>query len=365
MWYESTRQRFVVDIRSARCSEVLENNWTSLCINDWVEEPRYDFRDPTMTAAADDAGAALIAALAETPAFVRLHDIRFLGSLDYALVDRPNGTRGQARFTRAQHSFGVAALASTYTHAVGLSEKERLIALAAAMLHDVGHAPFSHTLEPLFVEVFGVNHHSASESVILGRVPVGAEVPSVLKRFGIDPDDVVAVLNGEDSRFSGFYSGPINFDTIEGILRSSQYLKMQDLGLSPERVLLAAIHRSSESHQRTVDNFWRCKDEMYNVVIRSAPGVLCDLIFLEVAKSSLMRLSAGDFLSTERRIFEKVPELRAILSRTYSEAALRDRLPPEVAYEERRFVVDPEGDFFDRQDRRRYRQTKAMRTLAL
>lgn len=344
---------------------MLENSWMSHTTSAVDGEFRYDFREPPMAGNCAGSERALLAELVQSPAFVRLNDIRFLGSLDYALVDRPNGARGQSRFTRAQHSLGVATLASQYADLVGLPEGKRNLAVAAALLHDIGHAPFSHTLEPLFAERFGVDHHSASEDIILGKADIGREIPRILLGHGIEPDAVIDTLRGDGPSFGGFFSGPINFDTIEGILRSAQYLKMQELGLSPDRVVTAATLRATEAHRHTIDAFWGCKDEIYNVVIRSAAGVLCDLIFLQIARSAGDALSPSDFFSTERRLFEKIPRLRAVLQRGCPESLLRAYLPAEVSFEERRFIIDQSVDFFSRDDKKRYHQSKRKRLLTL
>jgi HD superfamily phosphohydrolase len=42
-----------------------------------------------------------------------------------------------------------------------------------ALLHDIGHLPISHSLEPVFLSVFGIDHHHASEDIFFGRVAIG------------------------------------------------------------------------------------------------------------------------------------------------------------------------------------------------
>jgi HD superfamily phosphohydrolase len=97
-------------------------------------------------------GDPLFAELVATPAFQRLKSIRFLGGIDYLLVRAPNGAKGNIRYTRYQHSLGVARLALLYCEERGLSFSERRMIWVAALLHDVGHAPLSHSLEPVFQE---------------------------------------------------------------------------------------------------------------------------------------------------------------------------------------------------------------------
>lgn len=323
----------------------------------------YDYSEPYKSASLDLEGQ-LIRALADTRAFKRLGDVRFLGALDYCLVSRPNGSQSNARFTRAQHSIGVAALARAYLDLTTHSSSDRLICVAAAMLHDIGHPPFSHTLEPVFHQKFGLNHHRASEEIILG-VGHSPEISGILRSFGISAEAVVSVLNGNDEPFQGFFSGPINFDTIEGILRSRNYLKMQNLGITPIKVVQAATERRGDHSQEMVDAFWKCKDEMYTLVIRSKLGVLFDTLFQEAAKDIIDLLQPSDFYLTESQMFRKFPIFRQASQRQYWHRMGEALLPAEVPFQVRRFYVNAGANFFKREDRQRYRQSKSASTLTL
>lgn len=298
----------------------------------------------------------LVRALSDTRAFKRLADIRFLGALDYCLVPHPNGYKSNSRYTRYQHSIGVASLAQAYVNSRRLPEQDGLLCIATAMLHDIGHAPFSHTVEPLFQSLFGINHHNTSEMIILGA-SYSTEVSDLLREFCIDPQDVVDVLNGNDP-FDGFFSGPINFDTIEGILRSRSYLKLQNLGITPHGVLNAALFRKDDKAKSTVDTFWGYKDEAYSLVIRSRSGVVFDFLFSEALRVSSTLVSPADFLLTETEAFKKFPELRDAAQPKYWQNMIDVLFPEQLPYVTRRFYIEETGNFFDRADRVRYRQTK-------
>ena len=119
----------------------------------------WDFADP-MRSGPFGGENSLFNTLLETNAFRRLATIRFLGGIEYLLVPHPNGSR--RRHTRLQHSIGVARLALHYADAVGLSLPERDLIGAAALLHDVGHAPLSHSLEQIFLREFQIDHRLAN-----------------------------------------------------------------------------------------------------------------------------------------------------------------------------------------------------------
>jgi uncharacterized protein len=192
-------------------------------------------------------------------------------------VRHPNGIQGNVPYTRYQHSIGVAKLANLHSQEKGLSSVERAHSIVAALLHDVGHGPLSHSLEPLFAEHFGLNHHLATAAIILGRVRLGKELLDILRKHKIDAERVLDILNGgQKDRYDGFFSGPINFDTIEAILRSQTYLNRHRRLPTPETVTYAAIHRSSDLDRRLVDAFWNYKGEVYRYLINSQMGVLAD-----------------------------------------------------------------------------------------
>lgn len=298
----------------------------------------------------------LFARLAETPAFNRLKDIRFLGGIDFLLVPNPNGAESNKRYTRYQHSLGVAGLALIYCQLRQVPLELRRLAYAAALLHDVGHGPLSHSLEPVFEDAFDIDHHKATEDIILGRAAIGRELNQELRTSGVDPDAVVAVLEGKHDPFEGFFSGPINFDTIEGILRSRRYATRMTIPISPVKVVQAATLRRDNSDRAVVDAFWAYKDEVYKLVIRAPSGVLADYVCQETARANLDKLDRADFFSTETALFRKLPMLRPLLLDRSKLAALADEI--SIRFKVREFNVQPDGDFFTRQDKQRYTQRK-------
>jgi len=76
----------------------------------------YDFSEPKDVRVLAG-GDPLLVELVATRAFQRLKSIRFLGGIDYLLVRAPNGAKGNIRYTRFQHSLGVARLALQYCDA--------------------------------------------------------------------------------------------------------------------------------------------------------------------------------------------------------------------------------------------------------
>ena len=321
----------------------------------------YNFADPWSVWGAKDP---FLHALADTPAYKRLKHVRFLGSIDYLLVRAPNGARGNIRHTRYTHGLGVARLALMYADLRQLSPQERRHYGAAALLHDIGHAPLSHSLEPVFRQAFGIDHHATTRQIIRGEVRIGKKVFQILRDAKIDLERLDDLISG-DNTLPGddFFDGPINFDTIEGILRSRTYGRVFQNVPSPEDVVRAATFRRSVQDMNTVDTFWKYKGEVYANLINSPIGVLADLTCQSFMRDNIDIFSDADFLSTEPKIFRKLPELRPTLtSPRFVEKALEIvRLPG--AYVAREFIVNAKANFFKRDDLHRYLQRKVERAF--
>jgi hypothetical protein len=319
--------------------------------------PKYDFSQPAGRFA--DREDPIFAEIIGTRAFQRLKQVRFLGGIDYVLVRAPNGNKGNIRYTRFQHSLGVTRLASMYSIEQKLSFDKRRIVLLAALLHDVGHAPFSHSLEPTFMELFGLNHHRATEDIITGREKIGRGIFEILHRYHVKIDDLLSVIAGKETDYDNFFSGPINFDTIEGILRSYAYTKPNPITPNPEDVTKAAITRGNENDRAKVDGFWWYKDQVYRHIINSTEGLLADRVCQLFMRRHLNKIGPEDYFSTEPRLFKKLDGLREVLfSRSFRSLAAK-LIDAPLKYKERRFFVNYGGDFFARDDFKRYMQTKS------
>jgi hypothetical protein len=313
------------------------------------------------TAAAPDP---LFSELVGTRAFQRLRTIRFLGGIDYLLVRSPNRNKGNVRHTRYQHSLGVARLALLYCDLCGLPASDRRLVFSSALLHDIGHGPLSHSLEPVFKDAFGLEHHQATEDIITGRVPLGREIYDTLRCHHVPIDRILALIAGHEATYHGFFSGPINFDTIEGILRAQSYVKSIQNGPSPEIVTAAALRRSDDSDRDIVDGFWLSKDHVYRYVIHSSAGILADYACALFMHRNLSSMGIEDYFSTESQIFHKLPGLRQLLTSPSFETEILQQADGPIRYKARRFFVEPQADFFARYDNVRYRQASHVRLLA-
>ncbi len=98
--------------------------------------------------------------------------------------------------TRLEHCIGTSYLCSRIAKNLEIDVQEKKLLEAAGMLHDIGHPPFSHTIE----EIMEKNHVEATKNLILGKENIGdpnsGNIPEVLRSYDLDPRDVADLVTG-------------------------------------------------------------------------------------------------------------------------------------------------------------------------
>ncbi|MGA1866327.1 MAG: HD domain-containing protein [Thermoplasmatota archaeon] len=166
--------------------------------------------------------------LAATPEINRLNQIRQLG-LAYLVFPG-------AHHTRYEHSFGVAHVAGLLADSIGIDDYELNLIRTAGLLHDVGHGPFSHTMEKIFFDRIGMDHMALTRDIITGKVDQweeewwnlkgvdrGPRVPELLEKHDLEPKNVAALICQEHS---GASEGQITLELQEkqSYFSSRQYM---------------------------------------------------------------------------------------------------------------------------------------------
>ena len=166
--------------------------------------------------------------LVDTFEFQRLRRIRQLGNCFLVFHG--------AEHSRFQHAMGTMWLMDSVLtrwekeDLLTLEPPVRKAALAAALLHDIGHGPFSHALEQTFV---GLDHEKLGHEIIRGPLS------DVLKSHDCDPDVVVSLLNNEYSEpvLCELLSGQLDVDRMDYLQRDSLYTGVKYGLFDSERIL--------------------------------------------------------------------------------------------------------------------------------
>ncbi|MCL4332996.1 MAG: HD domain-containing protein [Candidatus Thermoplasmatota archaeon] len=115
-------------------------------------------------------------------------------------------------------------IAGFFADRFGIKEKGEIE--IAALLHDLGHLPFSHSFEEYFTGVTGLTHEEAGVRMIRGEKPFSdSSIPGILENIGVDTALVVDILRkGKRSDgISGIISGPVDSDEMDYLRRDSYY----------------------------------------------------------------------------------------------------------------------------------------------
>lgn len=176
------------------------------------------FRDPVHDIISfdllDDVEAVLFE-LIQTRSFQRLRRVRQLGFANLIYHG--------AEHSRFVHSLGVVHVAGRMFDSIreeaGLTDEDRLEVLCAAVLHDIGHGPFSHAIE----KVTGVPHEAYTRAIIDDPT---SDVSEVLGRHASDLADRVGRYFGSRDDFPperqvllDIVSSQLDADRLDYILR--------------------------------------------------------------------------------------------------------------------------------------------------
>jgi hypothetical protein len=248
----------------------------------------------------------LYVTLIESPRFQRLKHVRFLGTIDYLIT--ANGTRLNIRHTRYQHSLGVGYLARRLSKEVGWGIPTERAFVAAALLHDIGHGPLSHSLEPVFHKSFAINHHDATLQIITSGFGGEAPLAESLAAHGVDSDRVIDMISNRAGEWVDLFLGPFNLDTLEAISRCATYLHRNPVSAPPWSLVLAAHIGATESPS-LLDSFWALKDLVYTRLIQSPTGISADLNAQDFIYKHLATFNRDDFFLSEHDLRQRQPLL--------------------------------------------------------
>jgi len=100
---------------------------------------------------------------------------------------------------------------------LGFDEHRRKLLRLAGLLHDLGHTPYSHLLEPLLEEA-GTTH----EEMTIKILENDRELREAVKKCGVSVDEVIDVLRGKGAE-SAIISGPMDADKLDFLMRDSYF----------------------------------------------------------------------------------------------------------------------------------------------
>jgi len=267
--------------------------------------------------------------------FKRLEKISFLGAIDYI-------GRNKKRFYRYEHSVSVGVLALFYAKLKKFNKKDTEILVSSALLHDIGHAPLSHSIEGVFYKKYNINHHKNGNKIILGENSL--EIKNILNKYNINENTIVDILDKKvDNEISFILNNPINIDTIDGINRCylsvnyrQRYAKLGFVS-TPLDIVKALV----EKDRSTLDQFWTLKDRMYNDFIHKPINLYADIFASDFIQQQ--RLKENDFNSDDKKLkssYEKLFNELSVLNK--KEVFVKLKYKKRKYYFDKKSIVKPD-----------------------
>uniref|UniRef100_UPI00403E513D HD domain-containing protein n=1 Tax=unclassified Siminovitchia TaxID=2837530 RepID=UPI00403E513D len=222
----------------------------------------------------------LIWDLIGTREFQRLRRIKQLGTTYL--------TFHGAEHSRFSHSLGVYEIVRKIIDEVfeGRPEwnaDERLLSLCAALLHDLGHGPFSHSFE----KVFRLDHENFTKQIILGDTEVNEVLTFISDDF---PQKVAEVIQKtyHDKLVISLISSQIDADRMDYLQRDAYFTGVSYGHFDMQRIM--RVMRPREDHvvfkwsgMHAVEDYIMSRYQMYwqvyfHPVTRSAEVILTKIL---------------------------------------------------------------------------------------
>ncbi len=162
----------------------------------------------------------------------RLHNIKQLGG---AYLTYPGAVH-----TRFIHSIGTMYLVSILSEVLKrqeiISEDDKIKLRLAALLHDVGHGPFSHLYEEIAIKYLGKTHEDLATWII-----VNSEIKDIISKYGFNYKEISELCVGRSLTSKRFLNeaiaGPIDVDKLDFLIRDSYFTGVEYGYIDVQRLL--------------------------------------------------------------------------------------------------------------------------------
>ncbi|MCB0460369.1 MAG: HD domain-containing protein [Flavobacteriaceae bacterium] len=227
----------------------------------------------------------LVFDIIEHPFFQRLRRISQMGLSHFVYQG--------AHHTRFEHALGAMflmqrAISSLRKKGVKISENENDSLLLAILLHDIGHGPFSHTLEHSLV----TNIHHEEISLLF--------MEQLNKEFDGKLTTAIQILKGQYHRkfLNQLVSSQLDIDRLDYLKRDSFYTGVTEGNINSERIIsmLNVVDDSLVVEEKgiySVEKFIVARRLMYWMVYLHKTSLVADFVLLNILKKAKELVSKG------------------------------------------------------------------------
>ncbi len=222
----------------------------------------------------------MIMELVDSSPFQRLRRIKQLGPAYL--------TFHGAESSRFTHSLGVFHLARrAINHLSELNselKKNRFILYGAALLHDIGHGPLSHTSE----EIFKIKHEEWTAKLISSS----EEITKIINKYGSDNStkisDIIQSRRSPEKAISSLISSQLDCDRLDYLMRDSYTTGTRYGQLDIERIISAMIISPDGDlaiHPKglmAIEHYLVTRNLMYRTVYNHRLNVVCNWLLEQI-----------------------------------------------------------------------------------
>ncbi|HJM00856.1 MAG TPA: HD domain-containing protein [Nitrosopumilus sp.] len=246
--------------------------------------------------------------------FIRVYDYE-LPIIDSSLFQRlrrikqlsgAHLTYPSAQHSRFEHSLGVMHIATEAGFALNekgfLNSDDVQVLRLAALLHDIGHGPFSHLFEEVIQEK-KISHEDYGKKIILN-----SEIGDILSKTGFDKKLITQIAFGE-SKFqylNEIVSGALSADMMDYLLRDGYFTGAEHAKVDHKRITQSLnIHKKKIALERSAlysfESMMHSRYQMFKAVYFHKTVRAAEVMLIQA-----LRLSDNEFGFTSLNLNEYV-----------------------------------------------------------
>ncbi len=161
-------------------------------------------------------------ALLDTPAMQRLRRISQLGTVQFVYPS--------ANHSRFEHSLGVYHLVTKAIDTLDIQGIQMKRLQAAALLHDIGHGPYSHNIELVTHRYTGKYHDDVDEIIHT------ESISDTLREYGLDPTHIANLITGDET-YGQLIAGELDVDRMDYLVRDAHHTGVPYGTIDHERLI--------------------------------------------------------------------------------------------------------------------------------
>lgn len=242
----------------------------------------------------------LIFEVIEHPSFQRLRHISQLGLAQFVYPG--------ARHTRFQHALGAfhlmsRALESLKDKGVAISPQECEAAQLAVILHDIGHGPFSHSLEETLLP--GIKHESLTYLFL----------QKLTEEFSGKLDLAMSIFRNSYHRkfFHQLVSGQLDVDRLDYLKRDSFFTGVQEGTIGVDRIIdMLNVHQDTlvveEKGVFSIENFLTSRRLMYWQVYLHKTSLSAERLLVNIIRRAKYLAASGESVPSSKALQTFLPQ---------------------------------------------------------